>query len=487
MSLLIMKKKLHYLLTFFSAFLYLTFLSFNLLFANPIPMCMDTTFCNQWEKQILDKVIKEVQYNSYRIKTVVIDAGHGGKDSGCSGASSKEKHIALAIAKNLQGLIHLNYPDIKVIMTRDADIFIPLNERAAIANRNNADLFISIHCNFIPKSTATNGSETYVLGLHRAEDNLAVAKRENASILLEDDYEKNYDGFDPNSDEGHIILSMYQNAFLEQSILFASLVEEQLQFTANRASKGVKQAGFLVLRETAMPSVLIETGFLSNRTEESFLQSEVGQEASAVAIFEAFQKFKRMSEQVEPKKNVASATNTKASPSGTTVKVNTPVTTKPSNPSTKPATTKTTPPQAIPVHNGATTKSEQTKVDRIDPYASEHSSTSGTNKPTSATVNKSENQAKSSLIHYRIQLSASKNRLDTKENRWQNIPYSVELIWEDDLHKYQIRNIRNFQEADRIRTEMINRGFSGAFIIAYKGSEKISIQEAVQYGNNAGR
>ena len=152
----------------------------------------------------------------YKIHKVVIDAGHGGKDPGCNGHSSREKEVALSIALDLGKKIKATYPDIQVIYTRETDVFIPLNERAAIANRNKADLFISIHCNYISVRNRATGSETYVLGLHRAEDNLDVAKRENASILLEDDYEKTYDGFDPYSAEGHIILSMFQNAHLSR-------------------------------------------------------------------------------------------------------------------------------------------------------------------------------------------------------------------------------------------------------------------------------
>lgn len=165
----------------------------------------------------------------YKIRKVVLDAGHGGKDPGCHGNNSKEKEVALAIALDLGKKIEATYPDVKVIYTRDTDVFIPLNERAAIANRNKADLFISIHCNYISVRNRATGSETYVLGLHRAEDNLDVAKRENASILLEDDYEKTYEGFDPYSTEGHIILSMFQNAHLQQSILFATYVENSFK------------------------------------------------------------------------------------------------------------------------------------------------------------------------------------------------------------------------------------------------------------------
>jgi N-acetylmuramoyl-L-alanine amidase len=237
----------------------------------------------------------------YKIRKVVIDPGHGGKDPGCSGLHSHEKEVALSIALDLGRKIKTTYPAIQVIFTRETDIFVPLNERAAIANRNKADLFISIHCNYISVRNRATGSETYVLGLHRAEDNLDVAKRENASILLEDNYEKTYDGFDPYSPEGHIILSMFQNAHLEQSILFATYVENSFKKLARLASRGVKQAGFLVLRETTMPSVLIETGFLSTDADENYLMKKENQEEMATAIFKAFSNYKKeMEEYQEP-------------------------------------------------------------------------------------------------------------------------------------------------------------------------------------------
>ncbi len=235
----------------------------------------------------------------YRIRKVVIDAGHGGKDPGCHGNKSQEKDVALAIALGLGQKVVTAFPDIKVIYTRDSDVFIPLNERAAIANRNQADLFISIHCNYIGVRNKATGTETYVLGLYRAEDNLDVAKRENAAILLEDNYEKTYNGFDPYSTEGHIILSMFQNAHLEQSINFATNVQGAVKQNSDLASRGVKQAGFLVLRETTMPSVLIETGFLSTDVDENYLVKKEKQDEMATCIFKAFSQYKKEMEEVD--------------------------------------------------------------------------------------------------------------------------------------------------------------------------------------------
>ncbi|MBC7884298.1 MAG: N-acetylmuramoyl-L-alanine amidase [Saprospiraceae bacterium] len=222
-----------------------------------------------------------------RVKKVIIDAGHGGHDSGCVGKNVYEKDIALKLAIKLGDLIQQKYPDVVVLQTRTTDVFIPLFRRIQYANEQNADLFISIHCNFISNSK-TRGSETFVMGLHRAEDNLAVAKRENASILLEKNYEQNYEGYDPNSTEGHIMMSMVQNVYLDKSIEMAADIEGQFSAMNRSKSRGVKQAGFAVLRRASMPAVLVEAGFLSNESEEAFLMSEKGQDEISNALVKAF-------------------------------------------------------------------------------------------------------------------------------------------------------------------------------------------------------
>ena len=232
-------------------------------------------------------------YSKAKIKTVIIDAGHGGKDSGSLGSVSKEKTIALKIALQVGKYINENMPDVKVIYTRTSDKFIPLFERAEIANRNQADVFISIHCNSLPsKKSNIKGTETFVMGLHSTEENLSVAKRENEVILLEDNYGKHYQGYNPNSPEAHIMLSMYRNAYLDQSILLADKMEQQFKERARRNSRGVKQAGFVVLKATAMPAVLVETGFLSNKEEEAYLNSEKGQSYLASAIYRALREYR---------------------------------------------------------------------------------------------------------------------------------------------------------------------------------------------------
>ncbi len=223
---------------------------------------------------------------------VVIDAGHGGFDPGCQYGGVQEKNVTLAIALKLGKIIKKNCKDVKVIFTRDTDEFIKLKERTNIGNRNKANLFISIHCNAIPSKPNIAGTETYTLGLYKNEVNLNIAKKENEVILMEDDYKKNYDGYDPNSPESNIIFSLYQNVYVAQSLRFASMVESQVKLQAGRDNRGVKQAGFIVLWGTVMPSVLIETGYLSNAGERKFLNSSEGQSQMANGIYDAFKKYK---------------------------------------------------------------------------------------------------------------------------------------------------------------------------------------------------
>lgn len=231
----------------------------------------------------------------YSVRTVVIDAGHGGKDPGTRGKYVNEKDITLKVALLLGKTIKENYPGVKVYYTRMSDKFVELHDRAGLANRNHADLFISIHCNANP-SKAIYGTETYAMGLHTSEGNLDVAKRENSVIYLEDDHEENYGGFDPGSPMAHILMANYQSAYLDNSLRFAAKIERQLEKKAGRKSRGVKQAGFVVLWKSAMPSVLVEIGFLSNPVEEKYLTGSTGQKEIASGIYRAFREYKEQME-----------------------------------------------------------------------------------------------------------------------------------------------------------------------------------------------
>ncbi|MCR5888865.1 N-acetylmuramoyl-L-alanine amidase [Hymenobacter sp. J193] len=227
----------------------------------------------------------------YRLRTVVLDAGHGGKDRGCAGVSAREADVSLKLVLELGRLIEENMPDVKVVYTRKTNVFVELADRAGIANKHNADLFISIHCNAGPSSA--HGTEVWTMGPHKTDANLGVAKRENAVILQEENYKERYNGFDPHSPQSHILFSLFQSAYMVNSIRLAQKVDEQFRTTVGRPSRGVKQAGFLVLWKTAMPSVLIEAGFLTNRADERYLNDKLGQTYMASGIYRAFKEYKR--------------------------------------------------------------------------------------------------------------------------------------------------------------------------------------------------
>ncbi|KAA6334270.1 N-acetylmuramoyl-L-alanine amidase AmiA, partial [termite gut metagenome] len=236
------------------------------------------TFCNNaiWAKDFV----------------LVIDPGHGGRDSGAIGKISKEKNLNLNVALKLGNLIKKNCKDVKVVYTRSTDIFIPLDRRAEIANNEKADLFISIHTNALVKKQQIQGASTWTLGLARSEENLEVAKRENAVMFYEDDYKTRYAGFDPNSSESYIIFEFMQDKYMMQSVRLASLIQQQFKGTCNRKDLGVHQAGFLVLKNTTMPSVLVELGFISTLAEERFLNTEAGASTMAKGIYNAFLTYK---------------------------------------------------------------------------------------------------------------------------------------------------------------------------------------------------
>ncbi len=237
-----------------------------------------------------------LQTDVYRIKKIIIDAGHGGKDPGALGSNVYEKNLVLPIALKLGKLIQSAYPEIEVIYTRDADFFVELNKRAEIANNEMADLFISIHAN-ANLNKKRNGCETYIMGPASEGLNFEVAKRENSVIVYEEDYIHKYEGFDVENPETRIILSLIQNAFREQSLILATKVQEQMVKLTKRKDGGVHQQGFFVLWKTNMPSILVETGYVSNSSDEAYLMSTAGQNAYSQAIFNAFKDYKTVMEQ----------------------------------------------------------------------------------------------------------------------------------------------------------------------------------------------
>ena len=245
---------------------------------------------------------EEGAQNSIKIKTVVLDAGHGGKDTGAisKNGAIKEKDITLSVALKLGKMINSNYPDVKVVYTRKRDEYIELSKRAEIANRNKADLFISIHVNSQKGTTAT-GTETFVMGTHKSSSNFEICKLENSVIVLEEDYQSKYEGFDPNSPESYIIFSLLQNTHLEQSLKFAALIQDNFKLGPIKVNRGVKQGGLLVLWKTTMPAVLTEIGFISNPAESNQLRRDAVQSQIAARIFNAFAKYKTDYEGGAPK------------------------------------------------------------------------------------------------------------------------------------------------------------------------------------------
>jgi N-acetylmuramoyl-L-alanine amidase len=349
---------------------------------------------------------------SSKIKTVVIDAGHGGHDPGCHGAHNNEKEVCLSMALKLGALIKERYPDIKIIYTRTTDVFVELAERANIANRNNADLFICIHAN--AGSTSAYGSETYVLGLHRTDAQQKVAERENASIALEDDKGAKYRSYDLTPD-GIIALQFQLAVFHRQSILFAGMIQKEFK-RIGRYDRGVKQAGFLVLYKTTMPSVLIETAFLPNPTEEKLIGSVEGQQKMAQAMFQAFINYKN-------------ATEGKTVLGGTTVQNNT---------ETRPVQNNITKPQDLP----------------------------------------KESPKEQGLV-FKVQIETSNKAISTKSSHFKGLEifeYQDNSLYKYCAGSFP----NDLQGAKKYKNDLIQMGYLNAFVVAFLDGERISIEKALK-------
>ena len=364
-----------------------------------------------------------------KISTVVIDPGHGGRDSGALGAISKEKDINLTVALLVGDYIKKNCPDVNVVFTRERDVFVDLDERANIANRNNADVFISIHCNSTEsKAASAVGAETFVLGEHKNAANLAVAKKENASILYEEDADEKYGNFDLNSPEAYIALSLFQKEYLNQSIQLAANIQEQFTKRVGRKDRGVQQAGFLVLWKTAMPSVLIELGFISNAAEERFLASEDGQTYMASAIYRAFRDFK-----------------TSYEGENQTVKVETPVEIKVE----KPAETKVETPEVTKVETPVETPVE-TKVVTVE------------------TTPK---------VSFKVQFATRDTQVPVTHKDFAKVP-EVDVYFYNGAYRYTSGDFRSKQGAVDRQAELRKQGFGDAFVVAFINGERATIKEA---------
>lgn len=408
------------------------------------------------------------------VQTIVIDAGHGGKDPGCVSKNKiYEKDIVLKVAKLLGGYIEKNFEDVKVIYTRDTDVFVELQKRAEIANKNKADLFISLHCNANP-NTKASGSETYVMGLHKTESHLAVAQRENASILMEDNYEAHYEDFDPNSVESYIAMSLQANAFLDQSLDLASAIQKQFKERVQRKDRGVKQAGFWVLYRTTMPSVLIELGFLSNAEEEKFLKSENGQVYMASAIYRAFKNYKLKYD--ASIKNVQGQNNKKEQE--TKIENMAPKSADEIKPETLPNKEKNEVKEGK--INKEPEKVEQKEITKTDNESeTENEKIDKIEKPNPSELTKNNNNKKDSTnaVVFKIQVATSQIRIDTKSAYFRGIV--VEEYKENKMYKYTAGNFSNFNQAVDMQNSVRKMGFKDAFVVAFKNGERISLQDAL--------
>lgn len=368
--------------------------------------------------------------------TVVIDAGHGGKDPGARGTVINEKAINLAVALRLGSLISEKHNDVKVIYTRKTDVFIELDERANIANRNKADLFISIHTNAVKRGSSVSGTETYTLGLARSDENLEVAMRENSAILLEDNYLQKYEGFDPKSSESYIIFEFMQNKHMEQSISLAS--EVQKCFTsAKRNNRGVRQAGFLVLRKTSMPSILVELGYISNPAEERFMKTKEGQNKLATAIYNAFTKYKWEYD----RKRGALANNAGVAPILEVTDDNESITAPPGSE------------EYIRQKN----KAEETKSARQSKPVAPQTQTA--------------NSVKKGQTVYKIQILTSDKKLSPGSKLFKGYK-NVDYFVENGIYKYTYGETTSFDSIRKLRRQ-VAKDFKDAFIVAFKDGKKV--------------
>lgn len=387
--------------------------------------------------------------------TLVIDAGHGGHDAGALGSFSKEKNINLKVALAFGRMVERNCPDVRVIYTRKTDVFIPLDERANIANRAKADLFISIHTNALPHGKVARGFEVYTLGMHRAADNLEVAKRENSVILEEKNYKQRYEGFDPRSSESYIIFEFMQDRNMAKSVELAKLIQKEVCAQASRPNKGVHQAGFLVLRATSMPSCLIELGFITTRDEENLLNSESGIEAHARGIFQAFNRYK--------KKHSEGIVVPYEAPKKETVSVPTIV------------------PREEVARKSEPVRREVRQQERQEQSApSEMQSAVEEIKPQPEPVQPVQPVAQPSDSRpvFKVQILTSGRSLRLSDNRFKG-EKNIESYQEGNLIKYTVGNSTNYSEIYQLRKSLLGK-FPEAFIIAFRNGEKMDVQQAIR-------
>ena len=364
--------------------------------------------------------------------TLVIDPGHGGHDAGARGAMSKEKDVNLTVALRFGKYVEQNMPEVRVIYTRTQDKFVPLHERANIANRANADLFISVHTNALPAGKVARGFETYTLGMHRAKDNLDVAMRENSVISMEKGFEQVYEGFDPKSSESYIIFEFIQGKNMERSVDLARMIQRSVCEGAGRPNKGVHQAGFLVLRETSMPGCLIELGFITTPDEEQLLNDNNKVDDIAKGIYEAFSNYKNKYDRSVSVPYRASERRVSAVP-----------TIVPDSYKEK----ETAPAKLIPAM-------------KIEPVAK-----------------KMENEKEDAPV-FKLQIFVGDRMLRKGDAHFKG-ETEFDSFKEGNLVKYTIGSSTNYNEIYRLRKEKLDK-FPEAFIIAFKNGEKYDVNQAIR-------
>lgn len=403
----------------------------------------------------------------YGVKVIVLDPGHGGKDPGCHGVKTKEKDVALAVALKLGKYIEENLKDVKVVYTRSTDVFVELQERAEIANKAKADLFISIHCNSacvrdkkLKKDICKDqihGAETYVMGIKNEKGKLDIAKRENSAILLEDNYVQKYDGFDPNSDESYIIMSMFADTYLDQSLSFASKTQKQYSTHAARHDKGVKRASLWVLWRTYMPSVLTEIGYLTNPEEEKFLGSTKGQDYVASSLFKAFREYKdeiegntkKYDDEIEKRQpyKMTAEDSLDAEKQKLDSKVIKPVTDSLSG-----------------------TKVVGKAPDKTTNHPINHKDT--VVKPADSKVVTTVSKAK---IVYKVQLMSADKAIPLNSDKFKNVPKPGEYL-EKGVYKYTAGEFSKKQEAVDLQNTLRKKGFKDAFVIATQDGKRVPLK-----------
>ena len=379
--------------------------------------------------------------------TLVIDPGHGGHDAGALGAISKEKNINLAVALRFGKYVEQNLPEVRVIYTRKTDVFIPLNERANIANRANADLFISVHTNALPAGKVARGFETYTLGMHRAKDNLDVAMRENSVISMEKDYQQRYQGFDPRSSESYIIFEFIQGKNMERSVELARMIQRGVCDGANRPDKGVHQAGFLVLRETSMPGCLIELGFITTPDEERLLNNDSRVDDIARGIYEAFAKYKNKYDR----------------------SVSVPYRAKDSEDVNLP---KIVPDQEPAPKTRVVTRGKQPKREEATP---EQPKREVKKQETKKDVKKAE---VADAPVFKLQIFVGSRNLRKGDAHFKG-ETDYDSFQEGNLVKYTLGASTNYNEIYRLRKEKLDK-FPEAFIIAFKNGQKYDVNQAIR-------